>query len=146
MHSYGVSPQAKVNESTVRTLIVNHNVAKSGFLSNIWGDQHKLVEGAKIGLVARRRLTADGAPGAPEIVPWARLDAITPAMSERGYRDERNRNQTGYYIPIGTCTELDGKELSERHRRDAIGNNGKSAPAVHDAYGTLPRIKVEWRV
>lgn len=130
----------------MRTLIVNHNVAKSGFLSNIWGDQHKLVEGARIGLVVRRKITPEGFPGAPEIVPWAELDYDIPPMCSRAHGDEMNRNQHGYYIPIGRCMELSGKDISERKRRDAIGNNGKSPAVAHDAYGTLPRIKVEWRV
>jgi len=144
--SYGTAPQASVNEYTKRTVVVNHNVAKKGVLSNIWGDQKRLVEGAKIGLVCRRKRNADGTPGATEFVPWAQLDAITPPMCSRSYRDELGRDQKGYFLYIGTVSEVDVKEMSERYRRDAIGNNGKPASVVHNAYGTLPRITVQWGV
>jgi len=144
--SYGVSPQARVNYSTVRTLVVNYNIAKTATLSNVWGDQKKLVEGSKFGLVCRRRTTAEGTPGAPEIVPWAELDLMTPPMVSRAFTDEMNRNLRGYYIALGTCTELSGKEISERKRRDAIGNNGKPSAVVHDAYGTLPQFQAQLRL
>lgn len=52
--------------------------------------------------------------------------------------------EKGYYLPIGTCHEIDSKEMSERHRRNAVGNNGKPASVAHNAYGTLPRIVVQW--
>lgn len=138
--------QASVNEYAKRVVVVNHNVAKRCTLSNIFGDQKKLVEGAEIGLVCRRKRNADGTPGAPEIVPWSQLDAITPPMCSRSYPDEMGRDQKGYFLPIGTCSELDVRELSERHRKDAIGNNGKPAAVAHNAYGTLPRIVVQWGV
>jgi len=144
--SYGVSPQAKVNQSTARALVVTFNVAKRAVFSNVWGDKSKLVEGAKIGLVCRRRLAADGTPGAPEVVPWAELDLITPPFTSRSYNDEMNRTPHGWYIPIGTCSEIANGEISERHRRDAIGNNSKPAAVVHDAYGTLPQITVQVRL
>ena len=54
--SYGTAPQASVNEYAKRVVVVNHNVAKRCTLSNVFGDQKKLVEGGKIGLVVRRKV------------------------------------------------------------------------------------------
>jgi len=142
--SYGTAPQASVNEYAKRVVVVNHNVAKRCTLANIFGDQSKLIEGGKIGIVCRRKRNADGTPGAPEFVPWAQLDAITPPMCSRSYRDEMGRDQKGYFLPIGTCHELDSKEVAKHHLRDAIGNNGKPASVAHNAYGALPRIVVQW--
>jgi hypothetical protein len=79
-------------------------------------------------------------------VPWAELDLITPPITSRAFLDEMNRDLKGYYIAMGSCTELTGKELSERKRRDAIGNNGKPAAVVHDAYGTLPSFQAQLRL
>ncbi len=142
--SYGTSPESKINESTLRTVVVNHAVAKKAVLTNIWGDQQKLVEGGKIGLVIRRKTTAEGRPGPIEIVPWSQVGATTPPMSFRGYTDEMNRVQKGYFLYVGTCTEIHGLEISERHRRIAVGNIGKTSAEVQNAYGMLPRIMVEW--
>jgi len=142
--SYGTAPQAVVNEYAKRVVVVNHNVAKRATISNIFGGKNKLLEGGKVGLICRRKRNADGSPGAPEFVPWAQLDATIPPMCSRSYRDEMGRDQKGYFLPIGTCHEIDVKELSEKHRRDAVGNTGKPASVVHNAYGTLPRIVVQW--
>jgi len=142
--SYGTAPQAAVNEYAKRVVVVNHNVAKRCTLANIWGDKSRLLEGGEIGLVCKRRRNADGTPGAPEIVPWSQVDAVTPAFVSRSYPDEMGRDQKGYYLFVGTCHEIDNKELSDRHRRDAVGNTGKPAMVAHNAYGTLPRIVVQW--
>jgi len=72
------------------------------------------------------------------------VDAVTPAFVSRSYPDEMGRDQKGYYLFVGTCHEIDNKELSDRHRRDAVGNTGKPAMVAHNAYGTLPRIVVQW--
>jgi len=54
--SYGTAPQASVNEYAKRVVVVNHNVAKRCTLANIFGDQTKLIEGGKIGIVCRRKV------------------------------------------------------------------------------------------
>jgi len=64
-------------------------------------------------------------------------------MCTRSYRDERNRDQKGYFISLGTCHELESKEQSEKYRRDAIGNNGKPLAVSHNAAGTLNRVVVQ---
>lgn len=145
--SYGTSPESRMNTSTPRTVVVNHVVGKDVFLSNVWGDDKKLAEGSKFGLIVRR---ANGSRaetvGAPEIVPWADRDSDTPALCDRGYYDEWNCWQTGYYLPIGTCTELTGLNPAERKRRDAIGNGDKNPADVHDAMGSLPKVRAAWGV
>jgi hypothetical protein len=141
--SYGTAPQATVNEYAKRVLVVNHNVAKRTTIGNVFGDKDRLLEGGRVGLVVRRKRNPDGTPGATEIVPWAQLDAITPPMCTRSYRDERNRDQKGYFISLGTCHELESKEQSEKYRRDAIGNNGKPLAVSHNAAGTLNRVVVQ---
>jgi hypothetical protein len=68
--SYGTAPEAKVNRSTARTIVVNNTVAKDVFISNVFGDNKHVSEGGKIGLIVRR---AGGARaetvGAPEVLP-----------------------------------------------------------------------------
>jgi len=146
--SYGTSKEAKIDRSMARTIVINHVVAGDVFLSNIWGDDKKLTEGSKIGLVVRRsRNSNDGElSGAPEIVPWSDRDAETPPYCVRSYSDEKGRQQLGYYLQIGTVSEITGEVPAENKRRDAIGNLGKPASVSHDAYGTLPKIRLKWGV
>ena len=142
--SVGTSPEAKVNQSTAKTLVMNDVVAKDAFVSNVFGDNKHVAEGGRIGLIIRR---AGGERAEtvshPEIVPWSDRDSTTPLMSERGYWDEWNRFQTGFFIPLGTVNEMTGEEPAERKRRDAIGNNGKLPSLVHDALGSLPLVRVQ---
>ena len=146
--SYGTSPMNRVNQETARTIVVNHVVGKDVFLSNIWGDDKKITEGSRFGLVVRRsRGTQSGElSGATEIIPWSDRDMTTPPFCVRTYVDEMGRNQLGYFLSIGTVTELDGEIPAERKRKDAIGNLGKPASVSHDAYGTLPKIRTIWGV
>jgi hypothetical protein len=142
--SYGTSPQAKVNESTAKTIVVNNTVAKDAFVSNVFGDNKHCAEGGRIGLIIRR---AGGeraeTVGHPEIVPWSDRDSTTPLWGERGYWDEWNRFQLGFFLPLGTVSEMTGEEPAERKRRDAVGNNGKLPGLVHDALGSLPLVRVQ---
>jgi hypothetical protein len=65
-------------------------------------------------------------------------------LSERGYWDEWNHWHAGYYLPIGTVSEVSGEEPAERKRREAIGNGGQLPSVAHDAIGGLPQLRIQW--
>ncbi len=137
--SYGVSPQAQVNERTSRTVVVNCTIAKDARISNIWGENRVFVEGSRFGYVVRRAGGSNPATlGCPEITPWCDREQDTPSLMDRGYHRPDGTYFEGYYFPLGKCWQMGEQNISERKRRDAIGNTGKPEEIVHDAYGTLP--------
>jgi hypothetical protein len=113
-------------------------------LSNVWGDARRLNEGAKIGWIINRKdgKSADRVSH-PQILPWAEMDRETPAMCDRSYLDNRGREQLGYFLYVGTCSEMDGLVPVEQKRRQAIGNLGQTKATVFDSLGTLPKISVQ---
>ena len=142
--SVGNTQSAKVDQSQTSTMVVNCVVGKKVALSNVWGDSKKLNEGGKLGLIVRRAMGEDGMPLHTEIIPWALRDYETPPFSTRGYFDASGNFQPGYYLPIGTATELDYIGPPEQRRRQAIGNKEYSRKTTQDALGSLPKVFVHW--
>ena len=163
--SWPTGPANRMDKNTPRTPVVNTVMAKQVmerffcvvyffvhdffvsaqvFLSNVWGDTRRLTEGAKIGWIVNRKdgKNADRVSH-PQILPWAEMDRETPAMCDRGYLDNRGREQLGYFHYVGTCSEIDGLVPAEQNRRQAIGNLGQTKATVFDALGTLPKISVQ---
>lgn len=141
--SKGTSMETKIDESMSRAIVVNSVVAKKCFLSNIWGDNNRVVEGGVVTLVVRRAMNADGLPMHTEIVPWACRDYETAPYQDRGYYAMNGCFQPGFEIYVGTCTEVDGQVPAENKRRIAISSGKYDRRSVHDAYGGLPQIVVQ---
>lgn len=103
----GGGPEIKTQRGNGAVPVVNNVVAKKVFLSNIWGDEKKVSEGCRVGLILRRAGgESSKTVGAPEFVPWSDRDAETPALQERAYYDEWNRPQFGHYLPCGVVLEV----------------------------------------
>lgn len=137
-----MSPEIRVQRDGVAIVVVQ-TVAKKAFASNIWGGKSKIAEGCRLGLIIRRT-NGHSSPNVrqPEYIPWSHVEEDTPALSERGYFDEKNVFQVGHYLPLGTCAEVEGPDPAERKRLQAIGNQELADVTVHDAMGSLPQIAI----
>ena len=144
--SKGNSPEAKTNRNGADTVVVNAVVAKKVAISNNFGDARKVVEGSKIGLVMTRRMGANGTPLQTVIEPWALRDYETPPFSDRGYYDARGDFQMGFFLPIGTCYEIEGKAPPQNRIRESTGTGEYTRTVIHDALGSLPKMFVLWGV
>lgn len=89
---------------------------------------------------------ANGDPLETVILPWGLRDYETPPFCQRGYYDARGDFQPGFFLPIGTCYELEGQAPPQQKIRESIGAGDYTRATVHDALGSLPKMFVLWGV
>lgn len=142
--SYGTSPEVRMDTTLTKSVVPNLVVAKRVYASNLWGGTKVLPEGGKLGIILRRRETADGGYGAPEIVPWAARGYETPPIGDRFYTDFSGGHQPGFFFPLGYSSDQEGPPPAEQKRRIAIGNgNQYTMSKVHDALGSLSQVVIQ---
>ena len=144
--SVSTSQEARIDPKMRNIVVCNVVPAKRVNVSNIWGGRGSVEEGSRLWFVIKCAMDSEGRARHTEIVPWAQRSYEVPPFCDSTYHDQRNGAQRGHCVFFGTVTEVTGIEPAEHKRRVAVGNTGAGREAVHDAYGTLPKIVVQVRM